>query len=162
MLYGESEKDWIWFYGWNGASSEGCEEPVALRTLLGQECSWCQLTSITASNREYKWTVSEIFMIITCSYRCLRKDMLCDQKCHQGNKVAFALMNFPRFWVWNCFPLRSLMYSADKEGMYLWEEAGEENTLGIYLHKNANLQWEMWYQETWAISFGMAITSAFP
>lgn len=27
-----------------------------------------------------------------------------------------------------CFHLRGLMYSADKEGMYLWEEVGEENT----------------------------------
>lgn len=28
-----------------------------------------------------------------------------------------------------CFHLRGLMYSADKEGMYLWEEAAEEDTL---------------------------------
>lgn len=46
--------------------------------------------------------MSKIFIIITCDCRCLKQeDMLCNQKWHQGNKVAFALMNSPGFRGWN-------------------------------------------------------------
>lgn len=42
-----------------------------------------------------------------------------------------------------CFHPRSLIYAADKEGVWLWE--GEDhtqpsNSLEMYLHKNTNLQ----------------------
>ena len=36
--------------------------------------------------------------MITCNRKCLKeKDVLRDQRCHQGNKVALALMISPRF-----------------------------------------------------------------
>lgn len=68
------------------------------RTARGQGRSRYQLTSIMTSNGECKRTVSKIFIMITCNCRRL-EDMLCDQRCHQGNKVALALMNSPRFRV---------------------------------------------------------------
>lgn len=71
------------------------------RTVLGYWRSTIQLTSITTSDEECKRTVSKIFMIITYNHRRLKKDMLWDQRCHWRNKVAFPLMNSPRFRVWN-------------------------------------------------------------
>lgn len=54
-----------------------------------------------------------------------KEDMLCDQRCHQGNTVAFALMNSPRSRVWNsAFIEETWLIQATKTGCLSGKQQG--------------------------------------
>lgn len=133
--------------------------------LLGTDGSKCQLTSTTTSNWECKGTMSKIFMMITCNGRSEKGGHAVRSEVSLGKQGAICFDEFSKVQGLKlCFYLRNLVNSGNEHRMPLWQGTGEGHTLcstspEIYIHKNANLQWEI--QEHWDLSVSMAGTILF-